>query len=123
MIIKRGNDKMKLSDTVDMMNSIDFKERFRAEYFQLSNRVDGLSSMLEKYRKGTLTFTPKCSLKILDNQLNSMIIYKTHLEERAKIESISLDETVVPVQPDPTVNDGQQNAMTNSTDPKTGNTK
>ena len=48
--------------------------------------------MLDKYRKGTLNFTPKCSIKLLDGQLSSMIIYKTHLEERAKIEDISLEE-------------------------------
>ena len=27
---------MKLSETVTMMNSTDYKERFRAEYFQLN---------------------------------------------------------------------------------------
>lgn len=85
---------MKLSETVDMMNSRDFKERFRGEYFQLTNRIEGLSSMLERYRKGTLNFTPKCSIKLLDGQLNSMIIYKTHLEERARIEGVSLEEIV-----------------------------
>lgn len=83
---------MKLSDTVEMMTSEDFRERFRAEYFQLSNRIEGLSKMLENYRAGTLNFTPKCSIKLLDCQLNSMIIYKTHLEERARIEGISLEE-------------------------------
>lgn len=83
---------MKLSETIEMMNSEDFKERFRAEYFQLSNRIDGLSSMLDKYRKGTLNFTPKCSIKLLDGQLRSMLMYKTHLVERSKIEGISLEE-------------------------------
>jgi hypothetical protein len=88
---------MKLSDTVDMMNSKDFKERFRAEYFQLDNRIEGLNTMLDKYRKGALSFTPKCTVKLLDNQLNSMIIYRTHLQERAKIEDISLEETIEPL--------------------------
>ena len=85
---------MQLSETVKMMNSADFKERFRAEYFQLENRIDGLSKMLVDYRAGTLKFTPKCSIKILDGQLNSMIVYRTHLQERAKIEEISLEEAV-----------------------------
>ena len=39
---------MKLSDTIELMNSKDFEDRFKAEYFQLSNRIDGLSSMLKK---------------------------------------------------------------------------
>lgn len=85
---------MKLSDTVSMMNSQDYKERFRGEYFQLINRIDGLGAMLIKYRKGTLSFTPKCTLKLLDAQFNSMIIYATHLKERAKIEEISLEEVI-----------------------------
>lgn len=85
---------MKLTDTIEMMNSVDFKERFRAEYFQLTNRIDGLNNMLNDYRAGTLKFTPKCSIKLLDGQMRSMIIYRTHLEERAKIENISLEETI-----------------------------
>lgn len=89
---------MLLSETVDMMNSEDFKERFKAEYFQLTNRIDGLSSMLDKYRKGTLNFTPKCSIKLLDGQLRGMLIYQTHLEERAKIEGINLEEPLIEVQ-------------------------
>lgn len=85
---------MKLSDTVTMMNSDDYKERFRAEYFQLKNRIEGLDKMLDGYRKGTLNFEPKCTLKMLDGQIGAMKIYRTHLEERAKIEGISLEEVV-----------------------------
>ena len=85
---------MKLQDTIKLMNSTDFKDRFRAEYFQLTNRIDGLDTMLDGYRKGTLKFEPKCSIKLLDGQMRSMLMYKTHLEERAKIEDISLDEMV-----------------------------
>lgn len=85
---------MKLSDTIEMMNSTDFKERFRGEYFQLENRINGLSTMLDKYRKNQLNFTPKCSIKLLDGQLRAMLMYKTHLVERSKIEGISLEEVV-----------------------------
>ena len=85
---------MNLIDTIDMMDSEDYKERFRAEYFQLENRINGLSSMLDKYRKGTLNFTPKSTLKMLDGQFNAMKMYKTHLEERAKLEGISLEEVI-----------------------------
>ena len=85
---------MKLIDTIEMMDSDDYKERFRAEYFQLENRIEGLSAMLDKYRKGALNFTPKTIIKLLDGQLSSMITYKTHLVERAKIEEISLEEVI-----------------------------
>ena len=86
---------MKLLDTVEMMNSEDFKEKFRAEYFQLINRIDDLGAMLIKYRKGTLESEPKCSLKLLDGQFSSMKMYATHLVERAKIEGISLEEIII----------------------------
>ena len=37
---------MQLKDTVEMMNSEDYKERFKAEYYQLSIRLYNLTSML-----------------------------------------------------------------------------
>lgn len=86
---------MKLQDTIKMMNSDDFKERFRAEYFQLQNRIEGLDKMLVDYRAGTLKFEPKCTIKMLDGQMRVMIMYRTHLEECAKIECISLEEAIV----------------------------
>ena len=33
---------MKLIETVEMMKSTDYKERFRAEYFQLKIRIESL---------------------------------------------------------------------------------
>lgn len=81
---------MKLIDTVEMMNSENYKERFRAEYCQLDIRINGLSNMLEKYKEGTLTFTPSCSYKVLYTQLVHMENYKKSLEERAVIENIIL---------------------------------
>ena len=81
---------MKLQDTVDLMKSTDFKDRVRAEYHQLKIRHDGLSKMLEKYRKGTLDFTPNCSYDLLHTQLVYMEGYMCILEERAEIEDIEL---------------------------------
>ena len=37
---------MKLSETTGLMNSPDYKDRFKAEYYQLKNRVCGLDNML-----------------------------------------------------------------------------
>lgn len=81
---------MELIDTMEMMKSTDYKERFRAEYFQLKIREKGLAKMLEKYKLGTLSFTPSCSYDILNGQLKSMHLYGTYLEERAEIESVDL---------------------------------
>ena len=85
---------MKLSETVTMMNSTDYKERFRAEYFQLQNRIEALDKTLAELRQGKLKYDPKCTIKLLDGQMNAMKIYKTHLEEIAKIEEISLEVNV-----------------------------
>lgn len=82
---------MSLNDTVDMMCSADYKERLKAEYFQLKIRMNCLSVMLKKYKAGTLlTFTPTCSYDLLNGQLKAMDTYASYLEERAAIEGIKL---------------------------------
>ena len=81
---------MKLKDTVEMMNSGDYKERFKAEYYQLLIRLDGLAGMLIKWENGMLDFKPKCSKEILENQVICMQGYKEILELRAEIEGIEL---------------------------------
>ncbi|MEE0726383.1 MAG: hypothetical protein UCV58_07625 [Clostridium saudiense] len=81
---------MELKDTVQMMESVDYKERFKAEYLQLKIRIHGLRNMLKKYKAGTLPFTPSCSYDLLNGQLKAMELYATYLEERAEIEGIDL---------------------------------
>ena len=81
---------MELKETVDLMNSSDYKERFKAEYLQLEIRINGLRNMLKKYKAGTLPFTPSCSYDLLNGQLKAMELYATYLEERAEIEGIDL---------------------------------
>lgn len=82
---------MKLSETSEMMNSADYKERFKAEYLQLKIRMAGLEAMLKKYKTGTLTFKPSCSYDLLNGQFKAMDLYASFLEERAVIEDIKLD--------------------------------
>lgn len=82
---------MNLKDTTEMMSSDDYKERFKAEYLQLKIRMNGLSTMLKKYKEGTLTFTPLCSYDLLCAQLKAMDLYASLLKDRALIESIDLD--------------------------------
>ena len=81
---------MELKDTIEMMNSEDFKERFKAEYYQTKTRYDKLHKMLIKYEAGTLNFEPKCSLELLTEQAKHMGLYLKCLEIRAEIESIDL---------------------------------
>jgi len=85
---------MKLQDTVEQMNSANYKDRFIAEYMQLKIRMIGLIEMLRKYKLGTLSFTPSCSYDLLNGQLKAMDMYASYLEERAIIEGIELGTSV-----------------------------
>ena len=81
---------MELERLIELMKSEDYKDRFRAEYYQLEDRAIKLGNMLEKYKAGTLNFTPSCSYELLSYQLQTMNAYKRVLEERAEIEGIEL---------------------------------
>ena len=81
---------MELKDTVEMMTSADYEERFKAEYYQLSLRLDALTSMLIKWENNMLDFEPKCSKETLKNQLIFMQGYLDILILRAEIEGIDL---------------------------------
>ncbi len=81
---------MELKDTVAMMLSPDYKERFKAEYFQLCNRIGKLCAMLAKWRGATLDFVPSNSYELLDAQISAMVAYQRILEIRAEKEGIEL---------------------------------
>ena len=81
---------MELKDTIEMMTSSDYKERFKAEYYQLKLRYDKLALMITKWDEETLGFEPTCSHTLLSRQLQHMRMYMIDLETRAKIEGIDL---------------------------------
>lgn len=81
---------MELRDTAEMMNSTDYKERFKAEYYQTKIRYGKLFNMCARYEAGTLDFAPTCSLDLLNDQLVAMSKYLQCLEVRAEIEGIKL---------------------------------
>ncbi len=81
-----------LKDTVEMMNSDDYKQRFIAEYLQVKIRYDKLDKMTVKYEAGTLNYTPKCSLELLKEQKKHMGNYIRTLKIRAEIENVLLPE-------------------------------
>lgn len=81
-----------LKDTVDLMNSDDYKERFQAEYLQTKIRYEKLHKMLVKYEAGTLEFQPTCPILVLQNQKSFMGNYLKQLEIRAEIENIDLSQ-------------------------------
>lgn len=81
---------IELKDTIGLMLSNDYKERFKTEYYQDRNRTEGLERMLEAYKVGTLSFIPKCSYELLYEQLIYMRAKLKVLEERVFVENISL---------------------------------
>ena len=81
---------MELKDTIGMMASEDYKERFKAEVCQLDIRIGKLVNMLSAWEAGELCFQPACSYDLLEAQLNSMKVYRHFLQVRAEIEGIKL---------------------------------
>lgn len=81
---------MELKDTIKMMDNADYKERFKAEYYQTKIRYDKLHAMIVKYEANKLDFKPSCSLELLKHQASMMGQYLYDLEVRAEIENIEL---------------------------------
>lgn len=81
---------MELKDTIKLMESEDYKERFKAEYYQTKIRYDKLHRLIIKMEAGTCDFTPSCSLEIHKEQAKYMGMYLHILEVRAEIENIEL---------------------------------
>lgn len=82
---------MELRDTVEMMNSADYKERFKAEHQQVVIRYKKLATMLEKWDNGELNFTPTCPRSTYNMQVRAMADYIAVLEARAVMEGVDLD--------------------------------
>ena len=83
---------MRLSDTIDLMNSPDYRDRMKAEYLQTKIRRDALHEMCVKYEAGTLKFEPTCYLELLKKQETVMEQYLYLLEIRASLEGIVLNK-------------------------------
>lgn len=81
---------MELKDTVELMTSDDYKERFIAEYCQIKIRYGKLRYMLERWDNGILNFTPTCPRSTYDLQISAMKDYIAILEARAVMEGVTL---------------------------------
>lgn len=79
---------MELKDTVKLMQSDDYKDRFTAEYIQLLTRYYKLKKMVDNWE--TLNFLPTCPKSIYNMQLRAMSDYLAVLEARAAIEHIPI---------------------------------
>lgn len=88
---------MQLKDTVIGMSSNDYKERFKAEYWQLKLRCDRLEDFCNRIEAAEYSdFVPEpqheCPLHLLKEQLTDMKGYLHILEIRAVIEGINITD-------------------------------
>lgn len=91
---------MELKDTIKLMDSEDYKERFKAEYYQTKIRYEKLKKLNNKieafhnldYDKKNIMEEPKhdCPVTMLREQQQIMGNYLHILEVRAEIEKIKL---------------------------------
>ena len=92
---------MELKDTIEMMQSADYKERFKAEYHQTKIRYEKLKAFNNKieaadramFVKGARIEPPRhdCPSDMLREQQSIMGQYLHILEVRAVIEGVELD--------------------------------
>lgn len=78
-----------LSETVDIMNSPDYKVRLVAEYVQTNIRYQKLHNMLVKYDANKLDFEPTCPVELLRKQKTVMGSYLYTLETRMEMEDVN----------------------------------
>ena len=83
---------MELKDTISLMTSEDYKNRFKAEYIQNVVRYKKLKAMLDKWDNGKLDLSPTCPRSTYNIQVKAMTDYIAVLEARAVMENIALPE-------------------------------
>ena len=91
---KKEKNNMELKETVELMNSEDYKERFVAEYRQVKIRYEKLKNFCNKIEVETMlgkeVTKHDCPLELLREQQKYMGLYLSILEKRALIENIVL---------------------------------
>lgn len=85
---------MELKDTVNAMLSADYKERFKAEYWQTKIRYEKLKAFCNKIEAAGIAKSTApnhdCPLWMLRDQQKEMGNYLSTLEIRAEIEGVEL---------------------------------
>lgn len=83
---------MELKDTIVLMTSPDWKERFKAEYLQLKIRCGKLHKMIVLREVGKQSFGTPIPLESWKAQEAHMLKYLFELEKQAAIHGIELPE-------------------------------
>ena len=79
---------MLLIDTASLMVSDDYKDRFKAEYYQTKIRHDKLKDIVDNW--GNLDFVPTCEKSVYINQIKAMELYLDIFLFRAGKEDVKL---------------------------------
>lgn len=91
---KKEKNNMELKETVELMNSVDYKDRFIAEYHQVKIRYEKLKNFCNKIEVETILGKEEtkhdCPLGLLREQQEYMRLYLSVLEKRALIENVEL---------------------------------
>jgi len=91
---KKEKNNMELKETVELMNSEDYKERFVSEYHQVKIRYEKLKNFCNKIEVETMLGKEVTKhdwpLELLREQQKYMGLYLSVLEKRALIENIVL---------------------------------
>ena len=81
---------MELKDTIELMTSEDWKDRFIAEYLQTKIRYEKLHKMLVRREVGKCDFNTPISIESWKTQAQHMGLYLYELEKQAVIHGIEL---------------------------------
>lgn len=82
---------MTLAETIPLMTSEDYRDRFKAEYWQLKIRTGKLQAMLAADEVGTLPFKFQCPRSLLRDQLRKSQDLLGILATRVRVEGINLE--------------------------------
>lgn len=89
---------MELKDTIDLMTSEDWKDRFVAEYLQTKIRYEKLHALIVKREVGKHGFVTPIPLESWKTQVQHMGLYLYELEKQAAIHGIELPKVVLSYQ-------------------------
>ena len=81
---------MELKDTIELMSSSDWKDRFMAEYLQTKIRYEKLHNLIVKREVGKHGFNTPISLESWKTQAYHMGLYIFELEKQAVLHGIEL---------------------------------
>ena len=81
---------MELKDTIELMTSSDWKDRFKAEYLQTKIRYEKLHNLIIKREVGKHGFDTPIPFESWKTQAQHMGLYLYELEKQAAIHGIEL---------------------------------